>query len=87
MVNEYNPDSVSAPGETIKEIFWESGNDMSKFCKVHNIGWDYFFRVLEGQSKITPRLRNCLCYVFGTDPLFWEKRDRRYWEWKNAKSK
>lgn len=81
MENEYNPSSVSAPGETLKDILEERGITQSQLSNQISCSDEDLTLVLDGKAPITPNLASDLERVLGTPAQFWLARDRRFKEW------
>ena len=84
MTNTYNPDSVSPPGETLKELMHGNRCTPKEFAEKYEHSITYLNWVLEGKASMIATLIRDICLEFETSKEFWEQRDRRYWEWKNA---
>lgn len=76
MRNEYVPDYVSPPGDTILEILYDrkiTVNELSKVLGINNIG-----RLLNGLVPITEEIAVKLEELLNVDRQFWINRERLY---------
>lgn len=80
--NEYQPDYVSPPGESLQELLDERNINRESFC--HQINWseDLYLGVLSGEKPIERQMAQDLERVLGVPALFWLQRQLRYDEWK-----
>ena len=74
-MNEYNPDYVSPPGESIKELMEDRGIDDLYIDNLHLL--------LEGTMIIDESLAEWLEMNLGGTKSFWLNRERLYREFKN----
>jgi HTH-type transcriptional regulator/antitoxin HigA len=78
--NEYRPDAVTPPGETLQEILFAMGMTKAELADrigrtPKNIG-----EIIKHGSPITPTTAMELEKVLGTPASFWNNRERRYRE-------
>ncbi|RLC07736.1 MAG: XRE family transcriptional regulator [Deltaproteobacteria bacterium] len=78
--NEYRPDAVTPPGETLQEILVTMG--MTKAELADRIGRTpkHIGEIIKHGSPITPTTAMELEKVLGTPASFWNSRERRYRE-------
>lgn len=77
--NEYNPDYVSPPGETLLELIEDLGMSHRDLALRMNIDEGVVTRVIAGAASITPEIALALELVLGKPTAtFWENRERLY---------
>lgn len=79
--NEYDPESVSAPGETLLEIL--ETIDMSQMELARRMGCsvELVNEIIQGKAVITPEIALQLEQALHTPVSFWLNRERRYREY------
>ena len=77
---EYNPDWVSPPGDTIKDILQEHNLSLLEFAKQMGYPLNRIEDLLSGKTFITIELAKDLSRVLGASFTFWMARDYEYWE-------
>ena len=82
MTNTYHPSKISSPGETLNDLLSGVDDCYFQFADRHFFSRRYFLAVLNGEAHMVPRLIKAICDEFGTDPIFWHNREKRYWDWK-----
>lgn len=80
-MTQYNLTSVSPPGDTILELLLDADISPDQFADIHRFSRRYINEVIHGRARMVTRLVGVLSEVFGTDPLFWHNRQRRYSEY------
>ena len=80
MVNEFDPDWVSPPGESVKDLLDEKSIDTGYFAYHMHLDISEANNLLEGKSIITPPIAKKLSELVGGTERFWLERDRLYWE-------
>jgi len=80
LINEYKPDVVTPPGETLKDMLDAMG--MTKAELADRIGKTpkTIGEIVKHNAPITPGTAMELEKVFGTPASFWNNRERRYRE-------
>ncbi len=80
IINEYKPDVVTPPGETIQDMLDALG--MTKAELADRIGKTpkHIGAIIKHNAQITPVTAMELEKVFGTPASFWNNRERRYRE-------
>lgn len=78
MKNDYNPDWVSPPGDTIRDILKEKNIPLYKLAQDLNRSPEQLVNLLLGFSEITIPLANKLSELLGSTPEFWLKREENY---------
>lgn len=74
-MNQYNPNTVSPPYETIlelKQFYVEDANKSSQLNSIH----------IDDNTIITPELAQKLEIIFLIPVSFWLNRQRNYDQWK-----
>jgi addiction module HigA family antidote len=82
--SEYDPTSVSAPGETLKDVLEERGITPTQLSNQIGCSSEELGLVLDGESPITTGLAAELERALGTPAKFWLAREARYKEFRNA---
>jgi plasmid maintenance system antidote protein VapI len=83
MSNDFSPDWVSPPGDTIKDILAERNMSESEFSALIGLSGEETNNLLSGNAMITIAMARKLERVFGASVEFWMARDYRYWQSKN----
>lgn len=76
--NQFLPDWVSAPGETIRDLLDTRGMSVMTFACRMNQKFAYTLRVLSGEIRIDEGMAEQLERVIGGTKAFWLSRDQRY---------
>jgi HTH-type transcriptional regulator/antitoxin HigA len=75
---EFCPDWVSAPGETIIDILRERGLSVDEFARHMRQSPEETKNLLQGRTAITLGIARRLKEVIGASPEFWMARDFQY---------
>jgi addiction module HigA family antidote len=78
--NQYKPDTVSAPGETLGEILVERGISQEQLSERTGISNEVMNGIISGKVAITPETALQLERVLGTPASFWTVREQNYRE-------
>ncbi len=78
MTNQYVPDTVSPPGETLSEILQERGMKQTEFADRTGRTPKFVNEVIKGKAPITPRVALEFQRVLGIPSSFWNNRQRQY---------
>ena len=80
LINEYKPDVVTPPGETLRETL--DGLAVTTAELADRIGEteNTIEEILEHNGPITPRIAIKLEKALGTPASFWKNRERNYRE-------
>ena len=80
MINEFNPDWRSPPGDTIKDILDERGQDaLWLACELEGtLDFLEVQQLLEGELELTADLADDLTRLLGASPEFWIEREANY---------
>ncbi len=78
--NQYHPDYVSAPGETLEEMLEERGITEAELAERTGIATKIINEIINGKTAITPEIALHLELVFGVPASFWNNREHRYQE-------
>jgi len=81
-MNEYNPDEVSSPGETIKELLENRGWTEEDFVKCMGLPQEDILKLLQGEYEITPGVAVRLSQVLGPSTVFWLNLEANYRKFK-----
>lgn len=71
----FEPNWVSAPGKTIKDILNDRNIALTEFAKGIDQNMDYVNNLLDGEEKITSSIANQLQNLLGTPASFWINRE------------
>jgi addiction module HigA family antidote len=78
--NQYNPDVVSAPGETLLEILEDRGMSQAELAERTGRPKKTINQIIKGKAAITPETAIQFERVLGTPASFWNNRERNYRE-------
>lgn len=78
--NEYWPDTVSPPGDTLLELLEERGMSQAELARRTGRPKKTINEIIQGKTAITPETALQLERVLGTPASFWNQRERRYRE-------
>ena len=78
--NEYAPDVVSAPGETLLEMLEERGMSQSELAERTGRPKKTINEIIKGKATITPATALQLERVLGAPASFWNDREQHYRE-------
>lgn len=77
-IHEFQPDWVSAPGDTILDILKERGLSVPEFAQQIGYSVDQATELLQGRTTITISIARSLERLFGASVAFWMSRDFQY---------
>jgi HTH-type transcriptional regulator/antitoxin HigA len=77
-MNEFNPDWVSAPGDTIQDLLNERGMSKVELSELAGIPLALVDELLVGTAPITAAVAESLERVFGASAQFWLNREKHY---------
>jgi plasmid maintenance system antidote protein VapI len=77
-MNEYNPDYVSPPGDTIADLMEERGIAIAQVIESLNISPDRFFWMLVGDLPVDVEVARGLELAFDVPAAFWVERSLLY---------
>lgn len=75
-MNQYNPDYMSPPGETIQELLFEKAFD--EMCGVLLVNKTIMRRLIGGKEQIDQKMAQALEAYFAVPADFWLARERQY---------
>ena len=75
---EFQPDWVSAPGDTIADILRERSISVESFAESMRLSLDETNNLLQGHLPIQTRMARQLSRILGASMNFWMARDRQY---------
>ncbi|MBO1047738.1 HigA family addiction module antitoxin [Dolichospermum sp. UHCC 0684] len=78
--NEYNPDYVSPPGDTLLEVLEDSGMTQAQLAERTGTPKKTINEIISGQAAITPEIALQLELLFNISASFWNNHERRYRE-------
>ena len=78
--NEYHPDSVSAPGETLAETLDALGISQTELAKRMDCPIKTINEIIQGKAAITTETALQLEQVLRLPASFWLKREQQYRE-------
>ncbi len=79
-VNQYFPDVVSPPGETLAELLEERGMTQAELAQRTGRPTKTINEIIQGKAAITPETALQLERVLGVPASFWNERERLYRE-------
>jgi addiction module HigA family antidote len=78
--NQYTPDYVSLPGETLQEILEERGMSQAELAERTGRPKKTINEIINGKAAITPETALQLERVLSIPASFWNNRERLYRE-------
>ncbi len=78
--NQYMPDTVSPPGETLRETIGAFGMSQANLAERTGRSKKMINEIIKGKAPITPRMSLELERVLGVPASFWNNRERHYRE-------
>jgi HTH-type transcriptional regulator/antitoxin HigA len=78
--NQYMPNYVSPPGETLQEVLEERGISIAELAERTSKPEKTINEIINGQAAITPEIALQLELVLSIPASFWNNRERRYRE-------
>ncbi len=78
--NEYMPDYVSPPGETLSEVLEDAGMSQAELARRTGRPNKTINEIIQGKAGITPETALQLERVFGIPARFWIAREQHYRE-------
>lgn len=84
--NQYMPDTVSTPGETLLETLGTFGMSPSHLAERTGRSNETINEIIEGKRRVTSEISLELEQVLGVPASFWNNRERHYREAQNRKS-
>ena len=82
--NEFNPDWVSAPGDTIIDLMDEHGFNEEEFSKKIGLSLTKGRELISGELILTEKIANKLELLFEVSMNFWLSRENKYRKHKDA---
>lgn len=79
--NEYYPDSVSAPGETLLETIETIGISQLELAEHMKCSIEWISELIQGKAVITPEVALQLEQILLIPASFWLKREQYYREY------
>jgi HTH-type transcriptional regulator / antitoxin HigA len=79
--NQYVPDTVSPPGETLQEILEDRGMSQAELSERAGRPKKTVNEIIKGKAAITPETAIQLERVLGVSAEFWNNRERQYREY------
>lgn len=80
--NQYQPDFVSPPGETLLETLETLGMSQAALAERTGKSLKTINEIVRGKAPITPETALQLEHVLGVPAPFWNNRERQYQEWR-----
>lgn len=78
--NQYDPDMVTPPGETLAETIEAMGMSQARRAERTGRSKKMINEIIKGKAPITPRMSIELERVLGVPAGFWNNRERHYRE-------
>ncbi len=79
--NQYAPDVVSPPGETLLEILEDRGMPQAELAERTGRPKKTINEIIKGKAALTPETAIQLERVLGTPASFWNNREHNYRDW------
>lgn len=79
--NEYTPDYVSLPGETLAELLEAKEMTQAELARRMGRPLKTINEIVQGKARITAETALQLELVLGVSASFWNNRERQYREW------
>lgn len=79
--NEYMPDEVSVPGESLADILEERGMSQAELARRVGHAEKTISEIIHGKAPITPEMAVKLETVLGVPARFWNMRQAQYQDW------
>ena len=79
--NQYAPDVVSPPGETLLEILEDRGMSQAELAERTGRPKKTINEIIKGKAALTPETAIQLERVLGTPASFWNNREQNYRDW------
>lgn len=79
--NQYIPDFVTSPGESLLDILEEQQMSQAELGRRLGRSEKMISEIINGKAPITPALAGQLELVLGTPARFWNERERQYREY------
>jgi addiction module HigA family antidote len=80
--NEYKPDHVSSPGETLLEILEDVGMSQAELARRTGRTTKTINGIVRGREPLTPTMALQLEKVLGVGARFWGELERNYAEFR-----
>jgi HTH-type transcriptional regulator/antitoxin HigA len=77
-VNQYNPDTVSPPGETLQDLLDEMNISQANLARFLNRPFKTINEIIKGKCAITAETAIQFEEFFGVEAEFWLARETRY---------
>lgn len=79
--NQYAPDVVSPPGETLLELLEDRGMSQAELAERTGRPKKTINEIIKGKAALTPETAIQLERVLGTPASFWNNREQNYRDW------
>jgi len=79
-VNEYNPEIVFPPAETLKELMKERGLSLDDICDKLKVSKSSMKRILKGKEAITEQIAKGLDDIFKVPAHWWLNAQKNYYD-------
>ena len=76
--NQYVPDDVSPPGDTLFDVLEERGMSQSDLAELTGHPKKMISEIIKGRTAILPDMAFQLERVLGIPARFWNERERHY---------
>ena len=80
-MNEYLPDIVSSPGETLQEILDDRGMTQAELSNRTGLARKTINEIIKGKNALTPETALLFERVFGVPARFWNNLEQNYREY------
>jgi addiction module HigA family antidote len=85
-VDRYEPDSVSPPGSTIRELLSERGMTERELAQLLQTSEEQVDAIVRGAAPITVPVAQGLSRIFDLSAAFWMAREAAYRRWQAAQA-
>ncbi|RJP32924.1 MAG: addiction module antidote protein, HigA family [Candidatus Omnitrophota bacterium] len=76
--NEYHPNIITHPGETLLDLLEEKGISQKEFAEQISLSEKLISEIIEGITGITLEIANRMERILAVPAGFWMKRQRLY---------
>lgn len=85
ITNEYMPDEVSPPGESLADVLEDRGMSQAELARRVGHAEKTISEIIHGKAPITPEMAVKLETVLGVPASFWNAREMQYRDWEVRK--
>jgi len=78
MTEQFAPDWVSPPGDTVMDVLEYRGMSRHSLAALLSVGTDDADDLIKGEAEISPEMARRLSQVLGCSAVFWLERESQY---------